>query len=171
MTGRATTQAISATELTEGDSDAVRIRHQLDAWANASHRTPRLVATPAEDLSVESSGEAPLPATKRSRAAPAAGRAKAAKATKTKAARTAKAKMTEAETTGAETAEVDGEPEASNRAARAADGFRGPRRAGGRSRHAGTRPHQPRLCPACSARTGDGCCLFFSRGHGRDISR
>ena len=49
MTGRATTQAISATELNEGDSDAVRIRHQLDAWANASNRTPRLVATPAED--------------------------------------------------------------------------------------------------------------------------
>ena len=60
MTGRATTQAIAATELTEGDSDAVRIRHQLDAWANASNRTPRLVATPAEDLSVESSGEAPV---------------------------------------------------------------------------------------------------------------
>ena len=84
MTGRATTQAISATELTEGDSDAVRIRHQLDAWANASNRTPRLVATPAEDVSVESSGEAPLPATKRSRASPASSRAKAAKATKTK---------------------------------------------------------------------------------------
>ena len=49
MTGRATTQAIAAAELTEGDSDAVRIRHQLDAWANASNRTPRLVATPAED--------------------------------------------------------------------------------------------------------------------------
>ena len=45
MTGRATTQAIAATERTEGDSDAVRIRHQLDAWANASNRTPRLVAT------------------------------------------------------------------------------------------------------------------------------
>jgi len=114
MTSRATTQAISATELTEGDSDAVRIRHQLDAWANASHRTPRLVATPAEGVSVESSGEVPLPATKRGRASPASSRAKAAKATKTKAARTAKAKMTEAETTGAETAEVDGEPEASN---------------------------------------------------------
>ncbi len=114
MTGRATTQAISATDLTEGDSDAVRIRHQLDAWANASHRTPRLVATPVEDVSVESSGEVPLPATKRSRASPASSRAKAAKATKTKTARTAKAKMTEAETTGAETAEVDGEPEASN---------------------------------------------------------
>jgi cell division protein FtsB len=114
MTGRATTQAISATELTEGDSDAVRIRNQLDAWANASNRTPRLVAAPVEDVGAESSGEVPLPTTKRGRAAPASGRAKAAKATKTKAARTAKAKMTEAETTGAETAEVDGEPEASN---------------------------------------------------------
>jgi cell division protein FtsB len=114
MTGRATTQAISATEPTEGERDAVRIRHQLDAWANASNRTPRLVAAPAGDASVESSGEAPLPATKRSRASPASGRTKAAKGTKAKAARTAKAKMTEAETTGAETAEVDGEPEASN---------------------------------------------------------
>src|SRR5438876_7977163 len=91
MTGRATTQAVSATELTEGDSDAVRIRHQLDAWANASNRTPRLVATPAEDVSVESSGETPLPATKRSRSSPTSGRtrgtkAKAAKTTRTKAA-------------------------------------------------------------------------------------
>jgi cell division protein FtsB len=102
MTGRATTQAISATEPTEGDSDAVRIRHQLDAWANASHRTPRLVATPAEDISVESSGEPPLPATKRSRAAPASGRTRAAKSKK--ATRTTKAK----------TEEADGEPEAPN---------------------------------------------------------
>jgi hypothetical protein len=114
MTGRATTQAISATEPTGGDSDAVRIRHQLADWANASNRTPRLVAAPVDDVSVESSGVAPLPATKRGRAAPAPSRAKAAKSTKTKPARTAKAKMTEAETTGAETAEVDGEPEASN---------------------------------------------------------
>src|SRR5439155_23644214 len=79
-----------------------------------SHRTPRLVATPAENVGVESSGEVPLPATKRGRASPASGRAKAAKGTKTKAARTAKGKVTEAETTGAETAEVDSEPEASN---------------------------------------------------------
>ncbi|WP_108518744.1 hypothetical protein [Bradyrhizobium algeriense] len=106
MTRRATTQAISATEPTEGDSDAVRIRHQLDAWANASHRTPRLVATPMEDVSVESSGEAPLPATKRSRGSPAS---KAAKGTKAKAARTARTKTTEAKTT-----EADGEPEAPN---------------------------------------------------------
>ncbi|NOJ38402.1 hypothetical protein [Bradyrhizobium australiense] len=91
MTGRATTQAISATELTEGDSDAVRIRHQLDAWANASNRAPRLVATPAEDLSVEPSGKAPLAAKKRSRSSSAAGRTKATRATKV-----IKAKETEA---------------------------------------------------------------------------
>ncbi len=100
MTGRATTQAVSANELTEGDSDAVRIRHQLDAWANASNRTPRLVATPAEDLGVEPSGKAPPAATKRSRAASAAGRTKATRATKA-----AKAKATEA-------TKADVEPEA-----------------------------------------------------------
>ena len=116
MTGRATTQAVSATELTEGDSDAVRIRHQLDAWANASNRTPRLVATPVADVSVESSGETPLPATKRGRASPAS---KAAKGTKAKAARTAKAraeeaKTTETKTTEAKIAEADGEPGASS---------------------------------------------------------
>ncbi len=91
MTGRATTQAISATEPTEGDSDAVRIRHQLDAWANASNRTPRLVATPAQDLGVEPSGKAPPAAKKGSRAASAASRTKATRATKA-----AKAKATEA---------------------------------------------------------------------------
>ena len=102
MTGRATTQAIPATELDEGDSDAVRIRHQLDAWANASNRTPRLVAAPAEDLSVEPSGEAPVAARKRSRSSPPSSRAKAAKDTKAKATRTPKAR----------TEEADGEPEA-----------------------------------------------------------
>ena len=74
----------------------MRIRHQLDAWANASNRTPRLVATPADDITVEASGEAPLPATKRGRASPATSRAKAAKGTKAKAARTTKAKTAEA---------------------------------------------------------------------------
>jgi hypothetical protein len=104
MTGRATTRAISATEPNEGDSDAVRIRHQLDAWANASNRTPRLVATPAEDLGVE--GKAPVAAKKRSRAAPAAGRSKATRATKA-----IKAKGTEAtEVTEATTANVEPEP-------------------------------------------------------------
>jgi hypothetical protein len=112
MTGRATTQAVSATELNEGDSDAVRIRHQLDAWANASNRTPRLVATPAEDMSVESSGEVPPSATKRSRASPASGRTKATKGSKAKAARTTKAKTEEARTEEAKTEQPDAEPEA-----------------------------------------------------------
>jgi hypothetical protein len=107
MTGRATTQAIAATERTDGDSDAVRIRHQLDAWANASNRTPRLVATPAEDVSVEPSGEAPLPATKRGRAPSASTRTKAAKSTKAKSTRTTRAK-----TEDAKAEEADGEPEA-----------------------------------------------------------
>jgi hypothetical protein len=109
MTGRATTQAIAATERTDGDSDAVRIRHQLDAWANASNRTPRLVATPAEDVSVEPSGEAPLPATKRSRAPSASTRTKAAKSTKAKSTKTTRAK-----TEDAKAAEADGEPEAAD---------------------------------------------------------
>ena len=107
MTGRATTQAIAATERTDGDSDAVRIRHQLDAWANASNRTPRLVATPAEDVSVEPSGEAPLPATKRGRAPSASTRTKATKNTKAKSTKT-----TRARTEDAKAEEADGEPEA-----------------------------------------------------------
>ena len=78
---RATTQAASATELPKGERDAVRIRHQLDALANASNRTPRLVATPAENITVEPVGE-PAPAPKRRRAAPAAKRPKATKAAK-----------------------------------------------------------------------------------------
>lgn len=106
MTGRATKQAISAPELNDGDSDAVRIRHQLDAWANASPRTPRLVATPAEDLSVDPSGKAPVAAKKRSRAASAASRTKATRASKA-----VKAKGTEAtEVTEAITADVEPEP-------------------------------------------------------------
>ena len=82
MTGRATTQAISATELTEGDSDTLRIRHRLEALADASNRIPRLVTPTAEDISVEPSGKAP--ATKRSRASSAAGRTRATKANETK---------------------------------------------------------------------------------------
>jgi hypothetical protein len=116
MTGRATTQAISATELSEGDSDAARIRHQLDAWANASNRTPRLVATPAEEMSVEPSGEAPLPATKRGRSSSASGRAKSSKSTKAKAAKAKKAedKTSEDKTSEDKTTERGGEPEAPN---------------------------------------------------------
>ena len=84
MTGRATTQAISATELTEGDSDTLRIRHRLEALADASNRIPNNRVTPtAEDISVEPSGKAP--ATKRSRASSAAVRTRATKANETKA--------------------------------------------------------------------------------------
>jgi hypothetical protein len=108
MTRRATTQAIAAAEPT-GDSDAVRIRHQLDAWANASNRTPRLVATPTEEAGAELSGEAPLPATKRSRSSPASGRTKAAKGTRAK---SAKAKAEEVSIEDAKAAEAGGEPEA-----------------------------------------------------------
>ena len=106
MKGRATTQAIAAPELTESDSDAVRIRHQLDAWANASNRAPRLVATPVEHTSVESSGEPAFPATKRNRAPSASGRTKAAKGKQP-------AKTTRAKTADAKTAEADGESETS----------------------------------------------------------
>ena len=81
MTRRATTQAISAADQTE-DSDAVRIRHQLDAWANASNRTPRLVATVGEEPGAVPSGKAPPAAKKRGRAAAAAARPKAPRATK-----------------------------------------------------------------------------------------
>jgi hypothetical protein len=121
MTGRATTQAISATELNEGDSDAVRIRHQLDAWANASNRTPRLVATPAEDVSVESSGEAPL--RQRNAAAPLRRPVapRPAKATKAQA-----AKATKARTDGGQGSRGRWRAGGARRAARAADGFRAP---------------------------------------------
>lgn len=111
MTGRATTQAISETELAGGDSDAVRIRHQLDAWAKASNRTPRLVTTPPEEISAESPGEIPPPATKRGRSPSASSRAKAAKGSRAKAAKSrakaTEARTTETETTGAETAEIE----------------------------------------------------------------
>jgi hypothetical protein len=114
MTGRATTQAISATELTEGDSDTLRIRHRLEALADASNRIPRLVTPTAEDISVEPFGKAP--ATKRSRAASAAGRNRAAKANETKANDT-KASDTKAKaskTREAKAAKVNDEQEAPN---------------------------------------------------------
>jgi len=77
MTGRPTTQGASATELTDSP---VRSGHQFDGLANASNRAPKLVATTAENISVEPSGKAPLPATKRSRASPAPKRTKSTKA-------------------------------------------------------------------------------------------
>jgi hypothetical protein len=80
MTGSATTQGISATELTERDGSPVRSGHPFDGLANASNRTPRLVATKLENISVEPSGNAPPPAAKRSRPRAAPKRTKATKA-------------------------------------------------------------------------------------------
>lgn len=100
MSSRATKQAISAAELPEDNSDAVRIRHQLDAWAHAANRTPRLVATAGDEPVAEPSGKAPAVAKKRGRAATAA-RPKAPRATKA-----AGAKVTETAATVVKTAEV-----------------------------------------------------------------
>ena len=82
MTARSTTQA--ATELTEDDDSSVLSGLQFDSLAKASNRTPRLVATTAEDTDPEPSGKAPSPVTKRSRTAPAAKRTKATRTTKAK---------------------------------------------------------------------------------------
>ena len=106
MTRRATTRAISAADQTE-DSDAVRIRHQLDAWANASNRTPRLVATVGDEPVGVPSGKAPPAAKKRGRAAAAAARPKAPRATKAVEAKAAEIKAAEIETTGAEQANFE----------------------------------------------------------------
>ena len=78
------TQGTTAIELTQGDGSPVRSGHQFDGLASASNRTPRLVAATVENISVEPSGKAPLPATKRSRSRPAPKRTKATKATKAK---------------------------------------------------------------------------------------
>src|SRR6267378_2951000 len=80
MTGSPTTQGTSATELTERDGSPARSSHQFDGLANASNRAPRLVATKVENISLEPSGKAPLPETKRSRPRPAPKRTKATKA-------------------------------------------------------------------------------------------
>ncbi len=87
MTGQPAAQATSANEPAHRDGGPAR-SHPFDGLANAANRTPRLVATAPETISAEPSGNAPLPATKRSRASPAPKRAratKAAKATKAKA--------------------------------------------------------------------------------------
>jgi hypothetical protein len=101
MTSRPIPHAISAAEPAD-DADAVR-RRLLDDLAQAANRVPRLVTTPAEEVSVEPSREAPLPATKRGRATSAASREKPAKAKTT---RTARARTTEAKTTDAKAAEA-----------------------------------------------------------------
>jgi hypothetical protein len=109
MTSRPIPHAISAAERTD-DSGAVR-RRLLDDLASAANRAPRLVTTPAEEVSVESSGEMSLPATKRSRAAPGASRAKPAKSSRPKAARTGKAKAPETVPPEIAATETAGEPE------------------------------------------------------------
>jgi hypothetical protein len=95
MSRRASTQAIAPAEL-PGDSDAVRIRHQLDAWAHAANRTPRLVTAPVGDAAAEPSSKRAPATRKRSRAAASGGRAKAAKATQTVEADASEVKTTEA---------------------------------------------------------------------------
>jgi hypothetical protein len=70
-----------------------------------------LVAAAAGDAGIGPSGEAPLPATKRSRAAAASGRAKATKGTRTKAPKTANAGATDTNTIEAKVAEAAAEPE------------------------------------------------------------
>ena len=167
MTRRATTQAIAASERTEGDSDAVRIRHQLDAWANASNRTPRLVATPAEDVGVESSGEAPLPATKRSRAPS----IHSHQGGQEHQGQVSQGEGRRGQDRRCQGTEADGEPQAP-------DALLEPL-------PVSAAPAVPVAVPATPERArtsrafalvaalgaGDGCCLFFGRGHGRDISR
>ena len=74
------TQGTTAIELTQGDGSPVRSGHQFDGLASASNRTPRLVAATVENISVEPSGKAPSPATKRSRASPVPKRTRATKA-------------------------------------------------------------------------------------------
>jgi hypothetical protein len=80
MTSRPTTQGTSAIDLTEDDGSSVRSGHPFDGLANASNRTPRLVATTAENIGVEPAGKAPLPAKKRGRPSPAPKRTRATKA-------------------------------------------------------------------------------------------
>lgn len=105
MSSRATKQAISAAELPEDSSDAVRIRHQLDAWAHAANRTPRLVATGGDEPVAERSGKTPPAAKKRSRSA-AAARPKTPRATKAAEAKVSEATATEVNTAEIETAEI-----------------------------------------------------------------
>ena len=85
MTGQPAAQAASANEPALRDGSPARGGHPFDGMANASNRTPRLVATAPENISAEPSGNAPLPATKRRRASPAPKRTRAAKATRAKA--------------------------------------------------------------------------------------
>lgn len=109
MSSRATTQAISLPERTEGANDAVSSSRLLQGWTNAVNRSPRLVAPAAENVSGEPSADATgaevaSARTAHSKTAKAA-KGKASKA-KTARARTAKPKTAKAEIAPAETAEV-----------------------------------------------------------------
>jgi hypothetical protein len=113
MSRRATKQATSAAGPPEDSSDAVRIRHQLDAWANAAHRTPRLVATggdePASEPAAGPPGNTPPAAKKRSRSTAAAARPKAPRATKAVEAKTTDV-ATDLVVTEADKANVEPQP-------------------------------------------------------------
>lgn len=82
MTGQPAAQAASANEPALREGGPARGGHPFDGLANASNRTPRLVATAPENISAEPSGHAPIPATKRSRASTTPKRARVAKAAK-----------------------------------------------------------------------------------------
>jgi hypothetical protein len=110
MSSRATTQAISLPELTEGANDAVSSSRLLQGWTNAVNRAPRLVAPAAENISGEPSAAATGSEVANSAASNAAGgKAVKGKATRAKAARTrsAKPKATKAEDTKVETAIIE----------------------------------------------------------------
>ncbi len=114
MSGRATKPSISAAELTANDSDAVRIRHQLDAWANAANRTPRLVTTAGDGAGAEPSGNTPAAAKKRSRSAAAATRPKTPRAPKSEQAKMVDVKAPDLkapDVMAAQTGEANAEPE------------------------------------------------------------
>jgi hypothetical protein len=111
MTARPISQAASAIAQTE-DNGAVR-RRLLDDLASAANRAPRLVTTAVAEESAEPSGETPLPASKRGRAAAAASRAKPAKGGRAKAAKASQAKET-ITATEVMAPETGNEPEALN---------------------------------------------------------
>ena len=144
MTGSPTTQGTSATELTERDGSPARSGHQFDGLANASNRAPRLVATKVENIIVEPSGKAPLPATKRSRPRPAPKRTKATKATKAKGKQEAPSAPLTVSAAPTVPEAVPATPE----------------------RASGAFALVAALVLGCSSRTGDRCRLLFSHGHG-----
>jgi hypothetical protein len=80
VTGQPAPQAASANDPALRDGSPARGGHPFDGLANASNRTPRLVATAPENIVAEPSGNSP--ATKRRRASTAPKRTRATKAAK-----------------------------------------------------------------------------------------